>query len=107
MDVEKTIEFILSQMADFAVGMQHLREGMQELRQSQAELRESHTELREGLVRVVAVVNQLAVAQREFAQHTEQRFQALTEEVRTIASNLNALIKVVDDLVRRDGQHPQ
>lgn len=100
MDVEKTIEFILGQMADFAVGMQQLRE--------------SQAELRDGLVRTVEVVNQLAVAQREFAQYTEQRFQALTDEVReltgevrTIADNLNALIKVVDDLVRRDGPRPQ
>jgi len=108
MDVEKTIEFILNQQAEFAAGMQQLRE---EFREEEKQRREADSELRDGLTRMVAVVNQLAVAKREFAQYTEQRFQQLAqaqqrteEKLQGVADDLNALIKVVDDLVRRDGR---
>ncbi len=104
MDVEKTVQFILDQQAAFASGLEQLREnqatfasGLEQLREQQAtfatEVRQNYLGLVEVQTRQQTMINQLIGTVGQ-----------LTEKVQDIADKLDALIKVVDDLVRRDGR---
>jgi len=95
MDVEKTIEFLLSQQAQ-------LFAGLQEMREVQSRQQELVTQLIGIMSQQATGLDRLTEAHRK----TEANLQTLTEKVDGLADNLNALIKVVDDLVRRDGQRP-
>lgn len=107
-DVEKTVHFILDQQAQFAVGMQQLREAHEALTgevrrvaQNQLALAESQGRQQEMIGQSVTIVRQLA----ENQQRTDQRVKELAESQHHTDQNLNALIKTVDELIRRDGRN--
>ena len=90
MDIEKSIEFLI---------------------QNQARYEAQNEERMSSLAGVVHVLleTQNRTEQRiqlltEAQLRTEQRVQELAESQKQTTGNLNALIKVVDDLVRRDGR---
>ena len=93
MDVERTMEFILESQAAFAANLARLEQKQEQL---------------EGIVgRVVGICETLTSAQVRFQNNLEQ----LTSSVRVLAEKqsstderLNALIRIVDDVVRRDTQ---
>jgi hypothetical protein len=84
MDVEKTVEFILSQQAGFAARQTEFDERLAKLTAFQDNQQKSIYDL-------IQVVRTLATQSTE----TDQKISHLTE-------NMNALIKVVDGLVRGD-----
>ena len=103
MDIEKTIQFILEQQAHFWSGLQQEREanaaahaaleaGLQRVAQNQLELSQLQRQQQEIIGGLTLVVRELAEGQRELREAQQQTTQ-----------NLNALIKTVDDLIRRDG----
>ncbi len=104
MDVEKTMQFILDQQAQFWASLQQMREAEAA---AHAALETEQKRQQEVLGGVIAVVAQLATGQQvlvEAQKRTEERVQELSARVQDVTDNMNALIKVVDDLVRRDGQ---
>ena len=113
MDVEKTMQFILEQQTHFGAGLQQMREAEAAahaaLEAEQKRLSETQSTQQEILGGVIRVVAQLATGQQglvEAQKRTEERVQELSARVQDVTDNMNALIKVVDDLVRRDGQRP-
>jgi len=106
MDVDKTIEFLLENQARFDAQLSRLFET------------QSHQQ--EMIGQLAGVVSQLAVVQQrandnleELRRRTEeeqQRAQAaerrLDEKLENLTDNMNALIKTIDDLIRRDGRGP-
>lgn len=107
MDVEKNIEFILEQQAGFVVHLQQLGE-IQSRQQGildrvltiVGQLGEAAGQLAEAQQRTDQTVRELAEAQ----QRTDQKLREVGEKLEGVADNLNALIKVVDELVRRNGR---
>jgi hypothetical protein len=102
MDVEKTMEFILSQQAGFAA-----RHAEFEARQAKFDARQAKFDERlekmatvqdnqqKSIFDLIQVVRTLATQ----ASETDHKIGHLTD-------NMNALIKVVDDLVRHDNGRP-
>ena len=118
MDVERTIEFILQHQASFAAGMEEMRHQQAEMRHQQAELQKDHRDL-VSLVgqltqHLILFQSEMRIFQSEMRTfQTEVRtFQtevragilALTEAQQHTEERLNALITVVNGLVRRPKQ---
>jgi septal ring factor EnvC (AmiA/AmiB activator) len=104
MDVERTIEFILDQQAKFWAGLQ-------EMKQQQAGLQHDHAELRSLVQRLAEEQLGLAQTLNQFQQETRAALLALAEAQRQTAEaqrrgdeRLNALIAVVDGIVRREAK---
>ncbi len=115
MDVEKTMQFILEQQAQFWAGLQQTREAndaghaafqseQRRLGQHQSQLVETQARQQVMLNDLISVVGQLPAHQKTFAEQTAAAQQRTEEKLQDVTNNLNALIKIVDDLVRRDGQ---
>ncbi len=113
MDVEKTIEFLLDHHARFAADLDLLKERQDRFDREQQQLKETVTEVAKSvaaLAKSVTVmelsVNRLidvvAENSRQIAENSQQ-VKGLTQKQSQTDENLNALIKVVDDLIRRDG----
>lgn len=95
-EVEKRIEFIIQQQAQFASDIQILREG------------QSH--LTDALMTVVGIVGKLAETQErsdarlaELAAHADEKFAELAEAQARTDDRLNVLIDVVEKFVSRNG----
>ncbi|MGH9519263.1 MAG: hypothetical protein ACRD2D_06415 [Terriglobales bacterium] len=89
MDVERTMQFILETQAQHAVALQQHREALRDLDQRVAT--------------VTDLIGRLAQAQLQLVGEvrTLREVQAASDE------RMNALIRVVDDLVRRNGHGRQ
>jgi chromosome segregation ATPase len=95
MDVEKTMEFILSQQAGFAA-----RHAEFEVRQARFDERlEKLATIQDNQQKSIFDLTQVVRTLATHAAETDQKISHLTD-------NMNALIKVVDDLVRRDNGRP-
>lgn len=117
MDVEKTIEFLLDHQARFAADIEVMKDEQRELRNSLVALQNSVAGLQisvaglQDSVHVLgdAVMNQqrqigdIISVTRQVALSTQEALREQAEAQRRTEENLNALIKVVDDVVRRDG----
>ena len=96
-------------MDRFERGLEHLAEA-QASHEAAAETRFQAAEARfqvltEALTRLTGVVEHLAEAQRAYGEETDRRFREARRETderfRDTGERLNALIRVVDDLVRK------
>ncbi len=96
MNVEQTIQFILEHQAQHAVEIQELREQVKALTGSIMTIVQVQNGQQGMIGSLIAAMNELADNQK-----------ALQEGQRTTRENLNALIKIVDELIRRDGRPPQ
>jgi uncharacterized protein YhaN len=102
MDVEKTMEFILSQQAAYAAHQEEMAARQAQLAARQdtfderlAKLNAFQDSQQKSIYDLIQVVRTLATQSSE----TDQKISHLTD-------NMNALIKVVDGLVRRDNGRP-
>ncbi len=103
MDVEKTIQFLVENQANFDARMARLAEMQVTLAQVQ-----SHDH--DMIVALTGVVRELADAQKHSdAALTEERRRAqaaeqdLREDLDRVSNNVDALVKVVDEWIRRNG----
>ncbi|MSV27501.1 MAG: hypothetical protein EXQ52_01970 [Bryobacterales bacterium] len=115
MDVEKTIEFLLDEQAKMFAGMEELRVRMDESHERQKQINVS---LAQAVLSLTGSMEKLAIAQAESekslaalaaeqtAAHTkiDTRLEALAALNAEGAGRMNALIAVVDGLVRRTQQ---
>ena len=115
MDVEKTIEFLLQSHAQQEANLGSLTGSMRELTSVVRELALAQVRTEERVQELTLlqrehsdVVRELALAQ----VRTEERVQELavlqrdhSESLKQTRENLDALIRVVDELARRNGRH--
>lgn len=132
MDVEQTLRILLEQQQQMGAHQERLAEDhrrlegyLERIAQSQLQLLEMQSRQDGRMDQLEAALGHLSVALGKVAeehrslvqevaanqQRTELRFQELAGRVQEVADaqrhtdeNLNALIKVVDDLIRRDGK---
>ena len=100
MDVEKTIQSILTaldRLADahtvLAADQLQIHADQQQMHQNMRRMEHIQIALLEGQLR-----------QQEAQQRSDQKMAELREDVKQLTGNMNALIRVVDDLIRRDGR---
>ena len=110
MDIEKTIQFILEQQAhspaqqqqfleEFREGLRTVTGVVHHVAQLQARQQEQIGSQQQQIGGLTQIVGKLAERQ----SHTDEVVAQVAEALRHTDERLNALIKVVDDLVRRDG----
>ncbi len=103
MDVEKTIEFLLQNQAQsqarFDARMDKLSEAIAQHSTQIAENTRQIAENASHIAQLVGITENLARNQIDL----NGSFRALREAQRQTEESLNALIKTVDDVVRRDG----
>ena len=106
MDVEKTMQFILEQQAKHEVWLQEMREAFRHNDGMIRKLVEAQTRQLEILTSHQAQIDQLTKGTEELRKsqlRTDEAIKSLVEQGRHTDERLNALIKVVDDLIRRNG----
>lgn len=96
------MEFILDQQAKFWAGLEELRAGQKQLRQGLDELRQGLDELKD-IVRGVLTIQQTLIQSQ---LKTNEELRLLTEASRRADERMDALIAVVNGLVKRDQQTP-
>jgi peptidoglycan hydrolase CwlO-like protein len=113
MDIEKTIEFILGQQAKFAAGLEEMRSLVGRLAQQQLDLVEHvdhfQREITAATLAIAEEQRRLTEEQRRLTEAQRRLTEAQTrleEAQRHTEERLNALIAVVDDLVRRRPPQP-
>ncbi len=105
-EIQRTMEFILTQQAQFAANMQQLQEGQKELQQAQARTEQLVTHLTNVLREVVdeqARMSERHVASQVYTEerlaalraHTDERFAELADSQAHTEQKLNALIDIV------------
>jgi chromosome segregation ATPase len=122
MDIERTIEFILGQQAKFAAGLEEMRSLVGRLAQQQLDLVEHVDHFQREITAATLAIAEEQRRLTEEQRHMAEEQRRLTEEQRRLTEaqrrlteaqtrleeaqrhteeRLNALIAVVDDLVRR------
>jgi exonuclease VII small subunit len=97
MDIEKTMEFILSVQARLEASVQDHHERI-------AKHDEQIAKLESSIASLTDLVGRLAQAEIRLAESTTVGFQELRQLHADTEYKLNALIDTVDKLVHRDGQ---
>ena len=112
MDLEKTMQFIIEQQAQFSADIQQLKEidaalgkrmdqasqRMDRVEGGIASLLQAQFKQLESVNNVVDSVGRLSQAQ----QRTEENLDNLAQAQQRTEENLNSLIKIVDGVVRRN-----
>lgn len=97
---ERHMQFIVEHQAQFAVGIQQLKEAQK----SEASLwREKHQSLTDAVTAVVGIVGRLAKAQ----DRTDEQLSELTNKQAETDDRLNALIGVVERYFSGNGAAPR
>jgi UDP-N-acetylglucosamine enolpyruvyl transferase len=104
MDIEKTMEFILSVQARLEASAQKHDERMAKQDEQIAKHDEQIGRLEASIASLTDLVGRLAQAEIHLAERMTSGFQELRELHTDTESKLNALIATVDKLVRRNGQ---
>ena|SRR5438552_11601494 len=102
MDIERTMEFLLAQQARFAE-QQALHEAWKQ------EMETKHRKLTDAVIMVVGLIGKLSDKVDRLAENDlkrEENSRKTEEKLQTVTDNMNALIKVVDELVRRRNGGP-
>jgi methyl-accepting chemotaxis protein len=98
-NVEKQIDFLLEHHARFAADLEELKNDLKLLKDEHRQLANSVGALAGAVTDQHGQVAQLVSITEALARTTQE----LTNSQRHTNERLNALIKVVDDIVRRDG----
>jgi septal ring factor EnvC (AmiA/AmiB activator) len=95
MDVEGTIQFILQSQAQMEANVGRHEEMMAALTKAQ-----ERTET--TVNKVSAAILDLTEVMRRMKTETDERFRQLAEDQQQTRENVNALVRTVDGLIRRD-----
>ncbi len=112
MDVEKTIEFILEQQANFSVRLEQHREQVAaemsaHRAQVAAEMSAHRAQVAEETGQFFGVLKTWVERFEERAHNRDLRMDRLEEKMESLIDTVNVLTHVVDGLVRRgDGHAP-
>ena len=103
MDIEKTMEFILSVQARLEASAQKQDEQIAAQQEQIAAHNEQLARLESSLSTVTDLVGRLAQAEIRLVERMDSGFKELFELHANTQAQLNALIDTVDKLVRRNG----
>jgi hypothetical protein len=110
MDVEKTIEFLLGNQANFDARIAQLDTRIARLVEVQVNLAEEQVNLtevqshdHEMIVALTGAVRELADAQKHGDERARAAEQELREDLARVSSNVDSLVKIVDEWIRRNG----
>ncbi|GEM_PF-2268745 len=113
MDVEKTMDFILAQMAEFASMHVSTQKHLDQLQKHIDQLRAGQQKNDEQIQVIVGAVHalirtrdedrQLIERERLRAEQERLRMDALSDKIDQTTENVNALVKIVDGMIRRNG----
>ena len=110
MDVEKTIEFLLGNQASFDARLAQLDARIARLVEVQVNLAEEQVNLAEVqshdhdmIVALTGAVRELADAQKRSDERAQAAEQELREDLARVSGNVESLVKIVDDWIRRNG----
>ncbi len=105
--IERRIEFIVEQQAQFAVDIQMLKESQE----AEARLwREKHNDLTDALTTIVGMVGKLAEVQErqsEAQNRIDEQLSELTNKQAETDDRLNVLIGVVERYFSGNGNRPK
>ena len=111
MDVEKTMEFILEHLAQASVRLDQITARLDQVTANVNKLAEVQVlraqvldQHEDRLNRITEILRELAESQQRTEKELRESIQAREEAGRHTDARLNALIKVVDDMIRRDGR---
>ncbi len=101
-EIERTVQFLLQQQAQFATDM-----AKWEARSAEMDARFSAKadRVEDGLVGLTAIVGQLAAAQLRTDERLDERFSELGDYIKTVESHLNAVIDAFEQHLREDHGH--
>jgi hypothetical protein len=114
-DQEKTIQFLLEQQAKFFAGLEELKENQRSIQEQQRQFQiqmqqehlkfqEEHSNMRQLHMGLQSQVNSLGLAMLGLTDHLKDvtvKLASLAEAQLHTEERLNALIVVVDGIVRR------
>ena len=103
MDIQKTMEFILTTQAKLEVSVQQQAERSAELQALVKGHEERFAKLETSIATVTDLVGRLAQAQIQTVERMDSGFRELKEALISTDYKLNALIETVDKLVHRNG----
>jgi predicted nucleic acid-binding Zn-ribbon protein len=100
--LERTIEFILNNQAQFLVDIQKLQEAHQSAEKRLNQLERAAVGLYNGLTDLTKNVNQLTEEVREFKKTQEDGMRELREAQKETDERLNAVILMVERYLSRE-----
>lgn len=124
-DLERTVETLARIVTDLVSDHKELRDLVEQTARIQLRMAEEQADQRRslnGLTQLVAEIatdlketrvdlRELAEIQKQtdlklerLAERTDRQFAEVGEKINQLTDNMNALIRVVDDLIRRDGR---
>jgi hypothetical protein len=110
MDVEKTIEFLLGNQANFDARIAQLDSRIARLVEVQVNMAETQVNLAQAqshdhdmIVALTGVVRELTDAQKRSDERAQAAEQELRENLARVSNNVDSLVKIVDDWIRRNG----
>jgi len=103
MNIEQTVEFILSAQANLGASAQKHDEQISRLESSVARLESSVARLESSVATVTDLVGRVAQAQIRLLENTQAAFREVREIQANTEYKLNALIETVDKLIRHNG----
>jgi hypothetical protein len=110
MDVEKTIEFLLGNQANFDARIAQLDSRIARLVEVQVNMAEMQVNLAQAqshdhdmIVALTGAVRELADAQKRSDERAQAAEQELREDLARVSNNVDSLVKIVDDWIRRNG----
>ncbi|MGH9345112.1 MAG: hypothetical protein ACRD19_15300 [Terriglobia bacterium] len=105
MNIEKTMEFIVAQQAQFSANIQVLKEQQAE---NARQIRANSAQIEANSTRVAQLVD-VCMSLARHSEETEHNMKEGFREVKEIQAHteykLNALIETVDKIVQRNGGH--
>jgi len=104
MEVERTIQFILEQQAKFWAGLEEMRSREAELRTLVGQVAQHQLELTQHVDRIQREFSGIMMALAEEQKRLAEEQRLLAESQRHTDERLNALIEIVNGLVRRRPQ---
>ena len=104
MEVERTIEFILDQQAKFWTGLEEMRGRQAEHERFVLRLAEHQLELTQNVERIQREFSGMMLTLAEEQKRLAEEQRLLAESQRHTDERLNALIEIVNGLVRRRPQ---
>ena len=95
-EMQKAMEFIVNQQAQFAADIQKLQEAQAQLQQSQAQMQEAQAQMQESQAQTVQLLNRLAAVTVKGFEDTNAKINALVDAQTRTEESVRSLTSIVD-----------
>lgn len=104
MDAEKANQLMVNQQAQYVLHLHQLAEMQSRQQEMIGQLVTLVGQVAQSLKELGEAHQHTDQSLKELAEHTEQRLKELTETQQNFDHNLSTLIRIVDDLIRRESR---